>query len=301
MKRLLLPAGALVLVVTACGAGARPAPRLTQVEARVPTVRALVARRERAALREARRLERTFVPPPGARRDRARRDHGGILHQSGRRPFGETVAARRFWLVHRPLASVVAFLRAHDPSGFRLLDSGSGTERPGGSRYLMRTLAWRASRYLDETIVARPGRTVIRVEARVAWVYPRSPREMVPAATRTIVVSAPKVSRTVTGRAAVARIVRWFEALPVYPPGMAIACPAVIANRITLSFRDAKGARLARATVPATFAGVCDPIAFRIGAKTKSPLIDEAGAPSFARRLQRLLGLHIPRRITPTR
>jgi hypothetical protein len=34
MKRLLLPASALVLVVTACGAGARPAPRLTQVETR---------------------------------------------------------------------------------------------------------------------------------------------------------------------------------------------------------------------------------------------------------------------------
>jgi hypothetical protein len=31
MKRSLLPAGALVLVVTACGAGARPAPRVTEV------------------------------------------------------------------------------------------------------------------------------------------------------------------------------------------------------------------------------------------------------------------------------
>jgi hypothetical protein len=29
MKRLLLPASALVLVVTACGAGAKPAPRVT--------------------------------------------------------------------------------------------------------------------------------------------------------------------------------------------------------------------------------------------------------------------------------
>jgi hypothetical protein len=35
MKRLLLPASALVLVVTACGAGARPAPRVTEVGARL--------------------------------------------------------------------------------------------------------------------------------------------------------------------------------------------------------------------------------------------------------------------------
>jgi len=31
MKRSLLPASALVLVVTACGAGAKPAPRVTEV------------------------------------------------------------------------------------------------------------------------------------------------------------------------------------------------------------------------------------------------------------------------------
>jgi hypothetical protein len=182
MKRLLLPASALVLVVTACGAGAKPAPQATEVGTRLPTVHALVATRERAALREARTLEREFVPPPGARRDRARRDHGGILHQTGRGPFGETVAARRFWLVHKPLTATIAFVKAHDPRGFELLDSGYGNERPGGSRYLTRTLGSpaahgrKASRYLDETIVARPGRTVIRIEARVAWTYPRARR-----------------------------------------------------------------------------------------------------------------------------
>jgi hypothetical protein len=31
MKRFLLPASALVLVVTACGAGAKPAPRETEI------------------------------------------------------------------------------------------------------------------------------------------------------------------------------------------------------------------------------------------------------------------------------
>ena len=39
MKRFLLPASALVLVVTACGAGIKPAPRVTQTAARVRLVR----------------------------------------------------------------------------------------------------------------------------------------------------------------------------------------------------------------------------------------------------------------------
>jgi hypothetical protein len=51
MKRLVLPATALVLVVTACGAGAKPAPRLAEAEARVPTVHALVAQRKQRAPR----------------------------------------------------------------------------------------------------------------------------------------------------------------------------------------------------------------------------------------------------------
>jgi len=307
MKRFLLPASALVLVVTACGAGAKPAPRVTEIRAMVPTVRALVVQRERAALREARKLEREFVPPPGARRDPARRDHGGILHRSGRRPVWENVEALRFWRVHEPLRSVVRFLKAHDPRGFGLLDSSYGIQRPQYARYLMRTLASpashvrEASRYLDETIAALPGRTVIRVEARVAWIYPRSPKEKVPSATRKIVVRAPKVSLTVTNPAKVAQIVDWFDTLGVLPPeGMAV-CAAVGRPDITLSFRGAGGTVLAHARVPAPSAGVCDPIRFRVGSRTKKPLIDDALNESFARRLERLLGIHIPSRprLTP--
>ena len=302
MKRFLLPASALVLVVTACGAGAKPAPRVTDVGAHVPTVRVIVARRERAALREARTLEHEFVPPPGARRDRAKRDHGGILHRSGRGPFWENVRALRFWRVHEPLRAVVTFLKAHDPRGFGLLDSSYGIQRPHYARYLMRTLGSpaihvrEASRYLDETIAALPGRTVIRVEARVAWIYPRSPKEKVPSATRKIVVRAPKGSRTVTNPAKVAQIVAWFDALRVSPPGAMAVCAAVGRPDITLSFRSASGAQLAHARVPAPAPGVCDPIRFRIGNRARRPLIDDASNLSMARRLERLLDLHLPRR-----
>jgi hypothetical protein len=102
MKRFLLPASALVLVVTACGAGAKPAPRLTEVGARLtPNVDTLARRREHAAAREAKRLVREFLPPPGARRISEPR--------SGTGPLGESVDVHRFWSVRQPLEGVIAF------------------------------------------------------------------------------------------------------------------------------------------------------------------------------------------------
>ncbi len=49
MKRVVLPASALILVVTACGAGAKPAPRVAEVGAQLPSVRMIAAQRELAA------------------------------------------------------------------------------------------------------------------------------------------------------------------------------------------------------------------------------------------------------------
>jgi hypothetical protein len=193
------------------------------------------------------------------------------------------------------LRTIAAFLRAHDLAGFRVADSYHSTR----GHYVTRTLTWPAGRHrlvtrvVDETIAALPGRTVIRVEAKVAWVYPRSPREVVPAATSKIVVHAPKFSRTVTDPAKVARIVRWFDALPVSPPGLVLACVGLSLADITLSFRSASGRRLAYARVPAPAAGPCYPIGFRIGGRARKHLIDQPYAESFARRVERLLGFRI--------
>jgi hypothetical protein len=93
----------------------------------------------------------------------------------------------------------------------------------------------------------------------------------------------------VTSPGKVARIIRWFDALPVYPPGIAVACPLVLRPEIALSFRSVSGARLAYARVPTPLAGICDPIGFRIGGKLGRPLIDNTFGESFARRLQSLL------------
>lgn len=295
MKRFLLPAGALVLVVTVCGAGVEPAPRVTETAAQVSSVRTIAARREHAATREARKLLREFVLPPGAHSAREPRSYGGVLRRPGPVPVGEVVAAHRFWSVRKPLATVAAFVRTHRPHGF----GGSGaTPGPSVPHYLTWSFTWppdshRPTRYLNVTAVALPGRTVIRVDAQVLWIYPRSPSERVPAATREIVVRAPKDSAKVTDPAKVAQVVDWFDALPVSPPGIVLSCPLEVAARITLSFRDAGGAWLAQATVPSTPAWVCNTIGFRIGGQTQKPLVDSDIRESFVRRLQGLLGVQL--------
>jgi hypothetical protein len=290
MKRWLLPASALVLVVTACGAGAKPAPRVTEVGARVTSVRVIAARRERAARREARAILRRFVPPTGARRSSEPRHYAGVLRRSGPGPLGETAGVHRFWSVRKPLKVVIAFLRAHRPHGFASSDATWGSEKPHYLTMSSRDAA--AGRYLNVTSVGLHARTVIRVDVQIEWTYPRSPRERVPPRTREIVVRAPKASAKVTARTQVARIVRWFDALPISPPGIAVPCPLTIPPDITLSFRDARGAQ---AKLPPTPAWICNSIAFTIGGRDQQPLIDRRNGASFVRRLQRLLHVRLVR------
>jgi hypothetical protein len=296
MKRFLLPASALVLVVTACGAGTTPAPRVTEVDARLmPNVHALAMQRERAATREARRLLREFRPPPGAQRISAPANYGGALRQSGAGPSGEAVDVHRFWSVHEPLKSVTAFLRTHRLHGFERFGAAWDTRPP---HYVTMSSRWPAvgrppTRFLNVTSVGLPHRTLLRADVVVAWIYPRSPSEKVPADTREIVVHAPKGFARVTDRAEVARIIRWFDALPIAPPGIAVPCPLSPGADFTLSFRDGSGAWLAQAKLPPTSATLCNSIAFSIGGHEQRPLVDPADRASFVGRLQDLLGVKL--------
>jgi hypothetical protein len=292
MKRWLLPASALVLVLIACGAGGKSAPRVAKAGARVASVRVIAARRERAAMREATRLLGKFVPPPGARRTGQPRDYAGVLRRSGPGPLGETVDAHRFWSVRLPLKTVIAYLRAHRVRGFERSGATWGTRKP---HYLIMTASRSSTRFLTVTSVGLARRTLIRVDVQVAWTYPRSPSERVPSRTSQIDLRAPKVSQKVSDRATVAKIVRWFDALPISPPGIAVPCPAGMTPDIRLSFRDARGVRLAQATLPPTFAWICSSIAFTIGGRAQQPLIDRPHSESFVRRLQQLLGVHLLR------
>jgi len=290
MKRWSLPASALVLVLIACGAGVKPAPQVAEAGARVASVRTIAARREQVALREAKSLLRQFVPPRAARRIQQPRHYAGALRRSGMQPLGELVDVHRFWSVKKPLKTVIAFLRAHRLQGFEHFVGSWGPPRK--PHYLV--MSSRAgNRYFNVTSVGLPRRTVIRVDAQVEWVYPRSPGEKVPAATSEIDVRAPKASVDVKSPAEIARIVRWFDALPISPPGVAVPCPLEVAPDITLTFRDARGERLARAKVPPGFAWICDAIEFSIGGTQQKPLIDRPHHRGFTLRLQQLLGVQL--------
>lgn len=198
--------------------------------------------------------------------------------------------------MRKPLESVVAFLRTHRLHGFEPSAATWGNREP---HYLAMSSSWPAgggplpTRFLNVTSVGLPHRTLIRADVEVTWIYPRSPTERVPAATREIVLHAPKGSAKVTDPTEVDRIIRWFDALPVSPPGIAVPCPLGPGADITLSFRGGSGAWLAQAKLPPTLASICDSIAFSIGGREQKPLIDRADRASLVRRLQDLLGIQL--------
>lgn len=244
---------------------------------------------------------REFVPPPGARATQTPPGYRSVhvLRQSTGRLAEEAASIHRFWTVRTPLKEVTAFGRAHRLSGFGHFGALWYTRKP---HYLAMGSSWPAAadsipqRYFSVTVVRLPHVTVLRVEARVVWVYPRSPSEKVPSEVRAIVVRIPQPNRVravrVLDRAKVHRIIRWLDALPVSPPGVQVPCLGGGPGSITLSFRSAGGAVLAYARVPRSSAVVCNPIPFTVGRHLQRPLIDNFGR-SFVMRLQSLVGVQL--------
>jgi hypothetical protein len=114
-------------------------------------------------------------------------------------------------------------------------------------------------------------------------------RERLPAGIREVDVRhAPDVWRNVTDPAKVARIVRWFDALPLAPRGV-YHCPMIRYVRpTTFYFRAADGTSLARARAPGAAAcgGSFD---FRIGGRPQKPLLRER----VLMKVGRLLGVRL--------
>jgi hypothetical protein len=301
----LLPLGTALLVVTACAAATRSAPHAVDVGLRVrhPSVKAVAAARKREAGRRAEKLLHRVVLPPGA--SRARQPAGvDVLSRPGLGTSVITEFAERhgFWRVRAPLSQVVAFVKAHSLPGF---DQLSSSQSVADERPVYRSLDFYGpllhgrpvQRFYTVTAVALHGATTLRVDAGAAWIYPRSPREVVPAGVREIDIRDERVVRQVTDRAKVARIVRWFDALDVAPPGVHVECKLIFASRARFVFRSASGAKLAAAAVPSRPADGCNSIAFSIRGRRQTPLIDAVfGRHAFVHRVQRLLGVRFPMR-----
>ena len=207
--------------------------------------------------------------------------------------MGEVVDRHGFWSVQTPAAAVGAFVEAHRVRGVKAKPSENGPH------VFSWDYSWPSAgpsrRILTVAVVPRRSGASLRVDAKVVWIYPRSPREKVPSRVREITLRTPTVNLTVTDRGKVERIIRWFDALPISPPGVAAMCGPVVGPDISLSFRTASGTTLARAELPPVPAGVCDPIDFTIGGHPQTPLIDGYGPyrGSFVGRLKRLLGVKL--------
>ena len=290
MRRLLLLGTAFVLVATACGAGASPAPRLSNVAAHPgPGLHAVAAARKREAGRKAEKLLQHVFLPRGARGIAeppilAQRDTGVSL-------VSELAWRFAFWRVRMPIYSAFAFFKAHPPRGFEYVGGGG----------LYRSLDFtndRAGRLLTIDLARLSGKTVLRVEAGAPWIYPRSPREVVPVGVHEIDIRDGHLTRLVGDPSKIGRIIRWFDALNVVQAGtIGIHCPLILATRAKFVFLSASGARLATAIVPSQPANACDSISFSIRGHRQTPLIDAGfGRRAFVNRVQRLLGLRFPSR-----
>jgi hypothetical protein len=298
MKRL-LPLGIALLVVTACAAGTKP----VGFRLHHPSVKAVAAAREREAERKAERLLHRIVLPPGARRTR-QPDGVQVLSHSGLGTSMLTEFAERhgFWRVQAPLATVVDFVKSHRLPRF---DQASSAGSGRGERPVWQSLDFYGpvvhgrpvQRLYTITAVAFHGSTVVRADVGAAWIYPRSSREVLPSDVSEVDIRGEHVARRVTDQAKVTRILSWFGALNVVPPGAHVICGALVASNVRFVFRSASGAKLATAIAPSRPGDACDPITFSIRGRRQRPLVDAIfGRRAFVNRVQRLLGVRFPTR-----
>jgi hypothetical protein len=304
MTRALLPLLAATLL-TACAAGHHSrGSSFVDYRPHVPrsSVTPLATRRERRAGREAETLLRRLAVPAGA----VRFDHLPLgnddLNHSDLGVSVVTMTADRysFWRVPGSGKAVIAFEKRQMLPGLHGVGAGSSPGGYASEEFYGRLVNGSALREVSVSVVPIGGQTYLRLDAGVAWIYPRSPGEVVPADVREIGIHGGGISERVDKPAKVRRIVRWFDALNVAQPGPAVLCMAVLNSAyVRFAFRAASGAVLASALVPSGPANGCDSIAFTVRGKQQKPLIDaRSDKYAFVNRVQRLLGIRFskPRR-----
>lgn len=256
------------------------------------------------AQRDAARLLDRAVLPAGAVRLTAKpRGDGGLLARPPQGVSGLLIDRHRWWRSNDALGSMIAFLKAHPSSGWRL--DGSGRQGGPGvppNQSLSFTLspirgAVSKRALLFDVVALHDGGTAIRADAQEVWLLPRPATETIPRGVRVLDVTSarpgrpPVLSRTVTAPATVGRIVAWVDGLEITQPG-ATACPSLPTRSpvVTFDFRGRPhGPLLAQAamTDDGGTSTPCDPVSFSIRGHRQRPLLGG----DLLRRTQRLLGV----------
>lgn len=208
-----------------------------------------------------------------------------------------------WWRLSKTPADVLAFVKAHRPSGSKKVTSGSGGGlRQPSSEFV--GFGWPpvagvlGTRWLlVEVVRLSDGSTGVRADAQVMWIIPRPVGEKVPVGVHEIDITRgtrghpPSLSLHVTSRATVREIVAMIDQLPTVQPE-AISCPAfpVDGPVVTFRFRPARGApALATASEPSWVTEPttpCDPLSITIRGRPQTPLLRGA---AFLRHTERLL------------
>jgi hypothetical protein len=266
------------------------------------------ASHRRTAIRDAKQLLRGVAPPAGA-----------VLQSSGTAIGAHaqlltaalaSAVAYRTWTVPGDPASVLSFVQAHLPAGSRVVSSGYGG-RPTTQSV---TRSWPPvagildDRLLEIAVTPRAnGGTRLYTEAQSQWVIARPTGEHIPAGVREVDVTeswpgkAPFLSRRVTRRSDVHRLVTLFNSLGIVQP-VGINCPSESAGPVVeIGFREGRtGAIVALAKVspsadlswPASVPGwACFAIAFNVRGRNWTALVGNVITP-----IEHLLHLKFARR-----
>jgi hypothetical protein len=203
---------------------------------------------------------------------------------------GHSVHVGRGYLVPRPLATVLSFLRHHIPAGTTQKDYGAGSDPEKAVSYMLAREPDGVSGTLFVAAVAPdgPARTWLRLDAMVDWTLPRTPAEHIDASRyRAVVVTgfgySPRktVTRTVTTPSVIAKFARQLNAMHTAGDGI-YNCPNY-AGGDHLTFEPKPG----RAPVVKVQEGPCFFLQITVGGKGQPSL---AGAGDLLALVSRLTG-----------
>ena len=230
------------------------------------------------AVADAARIMTSFPRPPGA----VRTGPIASLAQPGARPATpDLTSLTQWWQVPGRPQGVLAWIRAHLPSGYSQDGTGFGPGSWTDAFALPAVPGVLTERELVVLAVANHGDTAIRVDAQVVWLPARPAAERIPAGVTRITVTPvfgfnrnPRAKRldhafTVTDPAKVAGIVALVNGLTRFPAG-SFSCPADFGGQMRLTFGMRPGGPVA-ARLTADYGG-CGVVSVRIGGRAMPAL-----------------------------
>jgi len=298
----------MVALLAGCGtvsAGPATAP--------VTSVAAAQQTPQQRAVADSASLLASFVPPPQA--VRTTRAPVSLLAGAPTEPASANVVTRiGWWQVAGQPATVLEWIKAHQPSGFSDAGGGGvGRIVPGSAPAPIRPLPNRQVSFLDFTRPDVPGvlvdrtviaavvadgrdRTAIGVYAQVLWLPARTAASLIPAAARLVTItplsgSAPPAATdhqvTITDRTQLTRIAAVVNALPSQLPALLMECGPNPGPGMQLTFRATAGGPALAVVI--AHQQLCPVVSLVIGGK-QMPELD--GANTLFQRVMAIAGFH---------